>query len=428
SEAIYRYGGAIPGTYYGWANFTEEDLGAFDLSRFAGDVVDIRFRFKSGWDGSVGANETTWSGRDGFAIDNITIWKQNTGFTSNVQNQQSTINMNNLVPNGDYTTSITADFENGTTYRISATLNYAQDEQPANDEIVGYITAFNIFDPAVVGVESFRSGGLYAEGLFPIEVKVEHLGNTNVSFDVEATVYSASPADVYCGSPLVICEESFEGGSAGFRYVDDNNANGGILDDSGCTEKLFGSYAYWFGHPCDTANSFGDVWENETLTIPDIDLTSMSGDYVALNFEYFAETWFEISQSGATSSVNDYAAITVDWNKGGTDYEGVIYGQWIDYNEDGFCIVDEDGNGFIDPVNETTLDNTEIQYIGDPANINGGSGNYNVFYNSDGLVQSRSIDLTHLYLVNTTSPDSNLWTDECLSLAGSVVDINFEFR
>ncbi len=428
SEAIYRYGGAIPGTYYGWANFTEEDLGAFDLSRFAGDVVDIRFRFKSGWDGSVGANESTWSGRDGFAIDNITIWKQNTGFTSNVQNQQSTINMNNLVPNGDYTTSITADFENGTTYRISATLNYAQDEQPANDEIVGYITAFNIFDPAVVGVESFRSGGLYAEGLFPIEVKVEHLGNTNVSFDVEATVYSASPADVYCGSPLVICEESFEGGSAGFRYVDDNNANGGILDDSGCTEKLFGSYAYWFGHPCDTANSFGDVWENETLTIPDIDLTSMSGDYVALNFEYFAETWFEISQSGATSSVNDYAAITVDWNKGGTDYEGVIYGQWIDYNEDGFCIVDEDGNGFIDPVNETTLDNTEIQYIGDPANVNGGSGNYNVFYNSDGLVQSRSIDLTHLYLVNTTSPDSNLWTDECLSLAGSVVDINFEFR
>ena len=26
----------------------------------------------------------------------------------------------------------------------------------------------------------------------------------------------------------------------------------------------------------------------------------------------------------------------------GNDYEGLIYGQWIDYNEDGFCIVDED--------------------------------------------------------------------------------------
>ena len=105
----------------------------------------------------------------------------------------------------------------------------------------------------------------------------------------------------------------------------------------------------------------------------------------------------------------------------------MIYGQWIDYNEDGYCIVDEDGNGFIDPVNETTLDNTEIEYIGDPTNVNGGSGSYNVFFNTDGLIQSRSIDLTHLYIVNTTSSVTSLWTDECISLAGSVVDINFEF-
>ena len=56
------------------------------------------------------------------------------------------------------------------------------------------------------------------------------------------------------------------------------------------------------------------------------------------------------------SNVNDYAAITADWNKGGTDYNGLIVGQWIDYNEDGYCIVDENGDGFIDPANETTLD------------------------------------------------------------------------
>ena len=427
--AIYRYGGAIPGTQYGWGNFTEEGLGAFELSQFAGETVDIRFRFKSGWDGSLGTNESLWSGRDGFAIDNITIWKQNTVFTSNVQNQQSNINMNNLAPNEDYTTAISADFENGTTYRISAVLNYGQDEQPANDEIVGYVTAFNLFDPAVVGIEDFRPGGLYAEGNFPINVKVEHLGNTNVSFDLEAKVYSALPADVFCGSPLVNCEEGFEGGSSGFRYTDDGNANGGILDDSSCTEQIFGSYAYWFGHPCDTANSFGDIWENETLTIPDIDLTSMSGDYVALNFEYFAETWFEYNiQSGATSSIYDYAALTADWTKSGNDYDGLILGQWNDYNEDGFCIVDEDDNGFIDPLNETTIDDTEIEWIGDPRNINGGTGNYEVFYNTDGLVQSRSIDLTHLYIINRTSPDTNLWNRECISLAGSVVDLNFEFR
>ena len=427
--AIYRYGGAIPGTQYGWGNFTEEDLGAFDLSRFAGDTVDIRFRFKSGWDGSLGTNESTWQGRDGFAIDNITIWKQNTAFTSNVQNQQSNINMNNLAPNDDYTSAISADFVNGTTYRISAVLNYGQDEQPANDEIVGYITAFNIYDPAVMQIDSFKPGSMYAEGNFPINVKVEHLGNTNVTFDVEAKVYSAIPTDVYCGSPLVDCEEGFEGGSAGFRYTDGGDpTRGAIIDDSGCSTPLFDSHAYWFGHPCDTANSFGSVWENETLEIPGIDLTNMSGDYVALNFEYFAETWFEYNiQSGATTSVYDYAAIEADWNKGGTDYEALLIGQWIDYNEDGFCVVDEDGNGFIDPENETTIDNTEIEWIGDSRNINGGSDNYEVFYNSDGLVKSRSIDLTHLYVLNRTSPDSNLWGFECVSLAGSVVDISFKF-
>ena len=235
--AIFRYGGAIPGTQYGWGNFTEEGLGAFELSGFAGETVDIRFRFKSGWEGSLGTNESTWSGRDGFAIDNITIWKQNTAFTSNVQNQQSTITMNNFAPNEDYTTAISADFSNGTTYRISAVLNYGQDEQPANDEIVGYVTAFNLYDPGIVGIEDFKPGSLYAEGNFPVNVKVEHLGNTNVTFDIEATVFSAIPTDVYCGSPLVVCEEGFEGGSSGFRYTDDGNSNGGILDDSSCAEK-----------------------------------------------------------------------------------------------------------------------------------------------------------------------------------------------
>jgi hypothetical protein len=427
AEAIYSYGIGAFGTNYGWSNFTEEDLGAFDLSTFAGKTVDIRFRFKSGWEGSVAGEESSWSGRDGFGYDNITIWKQNTAFTSNVQSVPATINMNNLAPNEDYTTSITADFINGTTYRISAVVNYGADEQPANDEIVGYITAFNIFDPAVMDITSFNPGGLYAEGDFPIEVKVEHRGNTNVSFEVKAGVYSATPADIYCGSPLVVCTETFEGGSAGFRYTDDNNANGGIIDDSTCQEQLFGSHAYWFGHPCDVANSFGDVWENETMTIPDIDLNNMSGDFVALNFEYFAETWFEIDSNGNTYNRNDYAALTADWNKDGRDYSGVFYGQWIDYNEDGFCIVDEDGNGFIDEENETTIDSLEIDFIGDSTNINGGAGTTNVFYNSDGLVMSRSLDLTHLYILNTTSVDSADWDVECLSLAGSTVDINFEF-
>ncbi len=430
AETIYTYGVQSFGTNYGWGNFTEEDLGAFDLSIFAGKEVDIRFRFKSGWEGSnSNDDESRWSGRDGFALDNITIWKQTTAFTSNVETKQSTINMNNLAPNEDYVSSINASFTNGSTYRISASLNYGQDEQPANDEIVGYVTAFNIFDPAVNAIESFNPGGLYAEGIFPIDVNVEHLGNTNVSFDLEATVFSALPTDIYCGTgTLVVCEETFEALNGTYIHEDDGNSNGGMEVDSSCSEKIFDSVAYWFGHPCDVANSFGDVWENETLTIPGIDLNSMSGDFVALNFEYFAETWFEIDSNGNTFSVNDYAAITADWNKGGTDYNGLIYGQWIDYNEDGTCIVDENNDGFIDPANETQVDNIEIEFIGDPTNVDGGSGNYNVFYNSDGLVKSRSIDLTHLYMYNTTDIDSNNWGPECLSLAGSTANINFEFQ
>jgi hypothetical protein len=427
AEAIQYAGIGSQATHYGWTNFTEEGVGSFDLSRYAGEIVDIRFRFKSGWLGSNSYDdENRWTGLDGFAIDNLKIWKQNPVFvTANTQTKQSNINMNNLAPNDVYTSSISADFENGTTYRISAVLNYAADEQPANDDIIGYVTAFNIFDPAIRAIDSFEPGGLYAEGLFPIDVVVEHLGNTNVSFNVEAEVFSALPADVFCGASLTECEETFEGGATGFRYEDDNNPNGGIIDDSNCAEVLFGSNSYWYGHPCDNANSFGDVWENETMTIPNIDLTNMTGDFVALNFDYFAETWFEINSDGNIYNNADNAALTADWNVGGTDYSGVIQGEWIDYNEDGFCIIDENGNGFIED-NETTIDNAEVVGIGDPTNVNGGGGRFTVFFDSDGLVKSRSLDLTHIYMLNTT--DSTSWTRECMSLAGSTVDINFEFR
>ena len=104
-------------------------------------------------------------------------------------------------------------------------------------KLLGMLLRSTLFDPGVVGIEDFKPGSLYAEGNFPVNVKVEHLGNTNVTFDLEATVFSAVPTDVYCGSPLVVCDEGFEGGSSGFRYTDDGNANGGILDDSSCPEQ-----------------------------------------------------------------------------------------------------------------------------------------------------------------------------------------------
>ena len=42
-------------------------LGAFDLSQWAGETVDVRFRFRTGFEGSTtDSNESRWTGRDGF--------------------------------------------------------------------------------------------------------------------------------------------------------------------------------------------------------------------------------------------------------------------------------------------------------------------------------------------------------------------------
>jgi len=426
AEGLYHYNTYSSGTYYGWSNFTEDDLGAFDLSTFAGEEVDIRFRFKSGFTGSVGdTNESRWDGRDGFAVDNISIWKQTTEFFPNPQSKTASQTLSNLAPGEEYVTSIQADFVNGTTYRISATLTFNGDEQPANDDIFGYTTVQNVYDPAVEQISSFNPGGLYPEGMFPIEVDVNHYGNTEVDFDLLATVFSATPSDVLCGANAAVCEEQFSGGAGGYRFSEDGNSNGDIHDDSTCSEVLFGGEAYWFGHPCDQAQSYGDVWENETITIPDVDLTSMSGDFVSLNFEYFAETFYYIDNNGDITDVNDYTAITFDYEKNSQQYSAVLYGQWNDYNEDGTCRNDDNNDGII--WENESIDDSEISWIGDPSNIDG-SGAYNVLFNTDGLVMSKSIDLTHLYVLNTTDASSIFWSRECISLAGSTVQINFEFQ
>ena len=434
AEAIYQYwtpGIQAQGTDYGWTNFSESGVGAFDISTYAGSVVDIRFRFKSGFRGSNSDDDDSrWSGRDGFAVDNVNIWKQVTAFTTNVQSHPAQINMNNMAPNDEYTTSIQADFVNGTTYRISATLDGSGfgDEQPINDELIGFVTVDNLFDPAMVSFSTFLPGDLYAEDLLPIDVEVENWGNSAMDFEVKATIYSALPTDVYCATPAKVCDEQFE---LDLLYSDDNNQKGQIFDESTCNtqgdELIFGSNAYWFGHPCDTANfGYGDVWENESFTIPDIDLTAMSGDFVALNFEYYADTYYQWDSDGNLYTPGDYSAITLDWDRSGNNYEGQLIGQWVDYNNDGTCRNDDDGDGFVN--SSESIDQAEIELIGDQRNINGGRGNFAVFFNSDGLVMSRSIDLTHIYVYNRTNAISNEWDYECLSLEDSVVDINFQFQ
>ena len=165
-ENIVYYGLFSSGTYYGWDNFTEEDLGAFDLSFWADQTVDIRFRFRTGFQGSTADdNQSRWSGRDGFAVDNLSIWKQTTAFMPGQQTQSTTIGpLSNLQPGQDYTTSIQANLLNDTIYRISATLSSnTWDQQPINDDVVGYVRPFNLYDPTVESIDFFNPGGLYAE-------------------------------------------------------------------------------------------------------------------------------------------------------------------------------------------------------------------------------------------------------------------------
>ncbi|MBT3476604.1 MAG: hypothetical protein HN458_01485, partial [Euryarchaeota archaeon] len=429
-EGIYYYGVYSFGTYYGWNNFTEEGDGAFDLSPWAGETIDIRFRLRTGFEGSISAdNDSQWTGRDGFAVDNLTIWKQTTAFQPNPQVQQANVPLNNLGPGQEFTTSITADLLNDTTYRISAVLSgNTWDEQSQNDEIVGYITPFNLYDPMVESLENFNPGGLYAEGIFDIEVATNNYGNTAVDYDVKATVYSATPSDIYCGTPTALCEETFEGGADGYRYEESQNPQGAVYNEDTCQEKIFNNHGYWFGHPCDTgSNGYGDAWANETLTIPNVDLTSMSGDFVSLNFEYYADTFYGIDSDGTSIvDVNDYAAMTLDILRDGATYSSVVMGQWNDYNEDGTCQIDENGDNIVNESEPT--DFAEISYIGDDASTDGSAGNYNVFFNTNDLVTTTSIDLTHLYALNTSSADTSDWAFECISLAGSTVDINFEFQ
>ncbi|MED6338361.1 MAG: hypothetical protein VYC12_04965, partial [Candidatus Thermoplasmatota archaeon] len=168
----------------------------------------------------------------------------------------------------------------------------------------------------------------------------------------------------------------------------------------------------------------GDAWENETMSIIDIDLTSLTGDFVSMSFEYFADTFYEVDSQGNIEP-SDYMALTADFEKDSRDFSAIIYGQWNDYNEDGTCQIDEDGNGIVNETNP--IDFGEIEYIGDPRTTDGLGQPWNVFFNSDGMVKTTNIDLTHLYVLNTSSADSADWGTECMSLAGSEVELFFDF-
>ena len=57
--------------------------------------------------------------------------------------------------------------------------------------------------------------------------------------------------------------------------------------------------------------------------------------------------------------------MTVDYDKDGANYTGLVFAQWNDYNEDGTC-QDDDDNGIINATE--SIDQTKLSFIGDPAN------------------------------------------------------------
>ena len=401
---------------YTWTEFKNDT--AIDLTPWAGEEVDIRFRFRSGHTGSVGNDNATHNSElDGFAFDNVSINKTVTQFGSNVQNVNQQLNLNNLAPGDDVVVTLQANFVNGTTYMIESDLSGTSgftNADDANDDSRWQTTVKNLFDPAVEEITSFEKNRLYPSGNYPIDARVMHAGNTEVDFDVVATVYSAEPT--------VLLEEDFEGGASGYAFGDDGDNYGIVIDDTDPSvnnaivpgnRPLFGSSAYWFGGPDD---GYGDDWD-ETMTLQTIDLTTTAADFVYLNFDYFAETDFKTDSEGDIVSVLEYGVIEIEWRRGSNVYNGTVYGNWNDYNENGLqhnqtCEdIDEDG----------TYDETEK--IGDHSE----DGHFE-FFDSEGLVKGVTLDLTHLWVFNTTDTDSRNWGDNCTGLSGSEVTVSFRFQ
>ena len=272
------------GPIYDWNNYTGDD--AIDLTPWAGEIIDLRFRFRSGFSGSVGTldevNQTQW---DGFAFDNISIRKTISSFGANPQVSSQTLTLNNFAPGDEEVVTLTSNFVNGSTYLIETNIQSTSgftNGDVTNDDSKFSTLVSNLFDPATSEITSLDKGALYAADTYPIDVRVENRGNTVTDFDVVAKVYTAQSTE--------ILSEDFETGSGGFQFGDDGDNFGVVIDDTAPSVQnalvpqnrpVFQGGAYWFGGPDD---GYGTDW-NETLNLATIDLTNMQGDFAYMNFD-----------------------------------------------------------------------------------------------------------------------------------------------
>jgi hypothetical protein len=405
------------GTIYDWNNYTGDD--AIDLTPWAGETIDLRFRFRSGFAGTVGTDdETNQSQWDGFAFDNISIRKTVSSFGASPQVSSQQLTLTNFAPGDEEVVSLSANFINGTTYLIETSITSTSgftNGDATNDDAKFSTLVSNLFDPATSEITSLEKGQMYAADTYPIDVKVENRGNTVTDFEVVAKVYTAQSNE--------LLEENFESGSGGFQFGDDGDNYGIVIDDTAPSVQnslvpqnrpVFQGGAYWFGGPDD---GYGTDW-NETLNLATIDLTNMQGDFAYMTFDYFAEMEVLEDQEGNVVGWTAETGLEAEWRKGSSIYEGTIYGSWNDINENGVLnnqsCEDWDGDGYLD----------EIETFGDRPD----DGNYAVWFDSEGLKKSVTLDLTHVYLLNTTSSDSSQWRRECATFSEFEVDFTWRFQ
>ncbi len=423
-------GNNFAATATGWLNYTEgggtsedpNELESIDLTPYAGQVIDIRFRFRSGLIGSVGPEGSSDdSGLDGFAFDNITIRKRDVTFgTSEIVSQ--TLNFNNFAAGASEEVSLTADFVDNTTYFIKTELtspNGFTNMDDLNDEIRFQLTVNNLFDPCLAEEHwvDLENGVRYASGDRDINVKAENCRNTVTDFELEAFIQNAEPD--------LVAIEDFSGVDP--LWSDDGNANGSRIDDStGSNDMLpqnvgiFNSHAYWLGDP---SNGYGDDW-NETMSLDPIPVAASGADFTYLTFDYYAEGDYLKDSQGNILAIRDAANLEITWTKDGEVYEGVVYGSWTDLNENGIQNTNPEDPNFHRCEDFDLNGYDEVEYFGDHSdNINSV-----VWFDSENIMKSVTVDMTHIVILNRTSEDTSEWRDECTTLSGSEVTLTWRFQ
>jgi len=403
-------------SYYGWLNFT--DGSELDLSRYAGEVIDLRFRFRSNTFGSVNADDDWYIGFDGFAVDNLSITKESLVYGGGPQQKTNPVALGTFKSSDQITTNMSFNFDADKEYKIDAAISNfgsVNDGDDRNDESGFRLYTENIYDPEMLGIEmfgpdEFAQGRSYADGARDVSVRVAHRGSTVVDFDVELEILSATAA-----TPLL--EDDFEKDNIGYTasYQPAESNQGAVIDDSSST-KLFNSYAWWFGDPI---SGYGANWDNY-INFTGIDLTSTTADYAFLEFDYFADLHYLVMSDG-TRYPSDALRLYLQWDNtssGGTHggvYEGQVLGSWANYED------------VYSPGDRCTIERGsaygEEEYFGDVINFDENRRGEWLF-STDGRVESVKLDLTHLWVENRSGQFSR---SECIDLSGSMVEFQFRF-